>query len=437
MGKLDGMDPKLVRELLAEVGRAGQQMRTVESRITQLTSGAGLSVPATHRPAQVADAGATLVRDVNARLVLLEKKEKQKDPATGPKSMKQTAPDKQGSKSQNDKSDKANKTDKHRTPTTNTQDKPHKQNPPHPDKTDKTDAPKSDHSDPSPKAEKPEKHGTPKGDKPDPAPKLEHPIKHDSPQADKPTTHQAPKADPTPKADPAPNADSSPKADPAPKGDQPQYVQPTGDVPQGGAGGQLDTPNVDNPNDIDTTQERTRVIEVDGVRVVEVTMKPPSAEHLHWLQQNMDKIPPMDQPVVVPPDGAKPGHPHADGPIGYIQPDDPSGSGKPSAPLPPDPGRPAGAQGLTAPQGAAQPGEYVQPGAYSPYDDGARYGYYSGDSQYPSGVESADGNAYAADTSDSGPSDGDYGPDDGDVPSDVSPAPGSPSGSNPASPSGS
>ncbi|MFG1875298.1 hypothetical protein ACGFIV_10715 [Sphaerisporangium sp. NPDC049003] len=501
MGKLDGMDPKLVRDLLAEVGRAGTQMRTVESRITQLTSAAGLSVPATHRPAQVADAGDTLVKDVGARLVLLEKKEKQNDPVTGPKGMKPTAPDKQDSKAKDDKSEKGDKSDKANkdgTPTSDTQDGSHKQDAPksdkgqapkadkpdkdHTPKSDKDDAPKADKSDPSkndrdkhdtpkadkdhtpkaekdpapkadgqdkthkvesPQAEKPEKHESPKADQTDPSPKADKPDKHeapkgdtsdpspkagkpdhtpkpehsdrqDAPQADRPDKQDAnkidgsdpsptaeksdpaPKADPAPQADPAPtgdstpHADSAPPADPAPTGDSAPNGDsapkadsvPTGDqsqvVPSGGADGQLDTPNADNPNDIDTTQERTRVIDVDGVRVVEVTMKPPSAEHLHWLTQNMDKIPPLEQPVVVPPDGAAPGHPHADGPVGYIQPDDPSGSAKPSAPLAPDSGGDATEQGLAAPQAAVQPGQHVQSGVYAPGDEAARNGAYSG-----------------------------------------------------------
>jgi hypothetical protein len=119
-------------------------------------------------------------------------------------------------------------------------------------------------------------------------------------------------------------------------------------------------------------------------------MKPPSAEYLHWLQQNMDKIPPMDQPVIVPPDGAAPGHPHADGPVGYIQPNDPSGSAKPSAPLPPDPGQPAATHGLTAPQGAVQQAEHIQSGVYSPQEDAAQYGDHRDGGQY-SGGDGPDG----------------------------------------------
>ncbi|GAA3411236.1 hypothetical protein GCM10018952_19070 [Streptosporangium vulgare] len=45
MGKFEGMDPKLVRDLLSEVQRAAEQMRSVEGRVSQMMSGAGLSAP--------------------------------------------------------------------------------------------------------------------------------------------------------------------------------------------------------------------------------------------------------------------------------------------------------------------------------------------------------------------------------------------------------
>ncbi|MGV9323522.1 hypothetical protein [Streptosporangium sandarakinum] len=77
MGKFDGMDPELVRDLLSEVRQAAEQMRTVEGRVTRLMSAAGLSSQSAHRPAQVADSGEKMVRDVSARVALLEKKVKQ------------------------------------------------------------------------------------------------------------------------------------------------------------------------------------------------------------------------------------------------------------------------------------------------------------------------------------------------------------------------
>jgi hypothetical protein len=77
MGKFDGMDPKLVRDLLSEVNQASKQMRAVEGQVARLMSGAGLSSQSTHRPSQIADACEVMVRDVSARVALLEKKIKQ------------------------------------------------------------------------------------------------------------------------------------------------------------------------------------------------------------------------------------------------------------------------------------------------------------------------------------------------------------------------
>ncbi|WP_049559021.1 hypothetical protein, partial [Nonomuraea sp. SBT364] len=74
MGKFDGMDPKLVRDLLAETERATAELRRVEARVTQIMSTAGLSTQTTHRPVQVADAADRMVKDVKARLVVLEKR---------------------------------------------------------------------------------------------------------------------------------------------------------------------------------------------------------------------------------------------------------------------------------------------------------------------------------------------------------------------------
>ncbi|MFF3443457.1 hypothetical protein [Streptosporangium sp. NPDC002721] len=74
MGKFEGMDPKLVRDLLSEVQRAAERMRNVEGKVSQLMSGAGLSSQSTHRPVQIADACDVMVRDVSARVTLLEKK---------------------------------------------------------------------------------------------------------------------------------------------------------------------------------------------------------------------------------------------------------------------------------------------------------------------------------------------------------------------------
>ncbi|WP_084960827.1 hypothetical protein [Thermoactinospora rubra] len=90
MAKFDGMDPKLVRELLAEVRHAATRMRQIEGRVAQLTGAAGVAVRTTHRPSQVADACDEMVRDVTARLALLEKREDGR--ATTPPASRETPP---------------------------------------------------------------------------------------------------------------------------------------------------------------------------------------------------------------------------------------------------------------------------------------------------------------------------------------------------------
>ncbi|MFD0886206.1 hypothetical protein ACFQ08_16800 [Streptosporangium algeriense] len=77
MGKLDGMDPKLVRDLLSEVRQAAERMRTAEGRVARMMSAAGLSAQSTHRPSRVADSCDVMVRDVVSRVELLEKRVKQ------------------------------------------------------------------------------------------------------------------------------------------------------------------------------------------------------------------------------------------------------------------------------------------------------------------------------------------------------------------------
>jgi hypothetical protein len=78
MAKLDGMDPKLVREMLADLQGAAKRLDTLDARIAQLTRGAGVAVQATHHPSEVADACRGMVKDVTDRLALLEKQEKQR-----------------------------------------------------------------------------------------------------------------------------------------------------------------------------------------------------------------------------------------------------------------------------------------------------------------------------------------------------------------------
>ncbi|MFD2355134.1 hypothetical protein ACFSTC_46620 [Nonomuraea ferruginea] len=81
MGKFDGMDPQLVRELLAETKQAAVELREVEGRVSQIMSRAGLATQTTHRPVQVADSADRMVKDVSARLDLLEKRAVDESPS--------------------------------------------------------------------------------------------------------------------------------------------------------------------------------------------------------------------------------------------------------------------------------------------------------------------------------------------------------------------
>ncbi|MFD0665708.1 hypothetical protein [Thermocatellispora tengchongensis] len=178
MGKFDGMEPKLVRQMLAEVQRAATQMRTAEGKIARVLSVAGVSAPATQRPVQIADACDEMVRDVSARLQLLEKQEQQntatdvaqpkKDdrPADDPapktdQGAKTDTSDKTGASDKADKTDKTDKSDKTDTGRADT-DKTDT------DKTDKTDKSDTDKSDKSDKTEKSDADKKPDADRADP-----------------------------------------------------------------------------------------------------------------------------------------------------------------------------------------------------------------------------------------------------------------------------
>src|SRR5690606_17533474 len=84
MGKFDGMDPQLVRELLGETKRAAVELRETEARVSRVLSRAGVATQTTHRPRQVADEADRMVKDVSARLDLLEKRAAGESPSTDP-----------------------------------------------------------------------------------------------------------------------------------------------------------------------------------------------------------------------------------------------------------------------------------------------------------------------------------------------------------------
>ncbi|MBG0828323.1 hypothetical protein HS041_11160 [Planomonospora sp. ID67723] len=377
MGKFDGMDPELVRDLLSEVERAAGQMRTIEGRITRLMSENGLSAQSTHRPVQIAEACDAMVKDVSARVVLLEKKIEQKTtpapaPGTGEPATpapKAEAPERDASKPEPPKAEDLRPAvpDSGGNPRIEDQSA---DDPPKPDSGERDSAP-----DPKPDA-KPDADS--KGDE-------RSPRDGGGASGDGRSGAQDPAPDPKPDAgqerdsapetrpDPKPDADSAPEAKPDAdsKGDE----RPPRDG--GGTPGDdpLDTPEKNHPDDIDQTGElRPQVVEVDGVKVLQIPLDPPTAEEVEALLKDIENIPPMDMPTV---DGVADG---ADTRPGQVEPGDPLPSAKPESsvletaePAPGQTVQPPGTGGDTGAEGRSGTGGTAPGGSGTPEEAVARW----------------------------------------------------------------
>lgn len=282
MATLDGMDPQLVRQLLAEVRGAAELMRTTESKITGLMSRAGVPAQVTHRPSQVADSCDAMARDVSARLALLEKEEKQKTPA--PETPKADTP----------KSDQPESSRPEDAPTSEGDPKGEEKAP---KGTGEPDGPKGKDE---PKGEDEPEKSAPR-EKPDapqekPDAKREGPSGKDAPE--QPT--DPPKAD---KED-APRSDR----EDAPKREEEDAPRADKDADSRSEceerdRGRVDTPEKDHPDDTGTSDVgRPRIIDVDGVKVVQVPLDPPTAEELRDLLESLERAQPMDMPTVTVPE---------------------------------------------------------------------------------------------------------------------------------------
>ncbi|MEU4719146.1 hypothetical protein AB0G06_05900 [Nonomuraea dietziae] len=305
MGSFDGMDPTLVRDLLAEVRRAAVQMRSLESRVAQATRSAGLATPATHRPSQVADACEEMARDVTGRLALLEKKEaaprvgeqaKDISPNGTPASGETRDPAPKDSKEPRE-DDRASRTANPRE-TTPPNDPPPSSDP----------APRKDPTPPEPESKKDPAPAEPES-KRDPAPAEAESKKDPEP---------APKSESTPRdapAEPAPKTGETPEPRPAPHPDsRAEDVTSATDQPKDGdrdsrhdrgtepgTPGQdiLDTPAKDHPDDIDQSDAgKPQVVEVDGVKVLQIPLDPPTAREIADLLDDVEAIRPTDLPSV-------------------------------------------------------------------------------------------------------------------------------------------
>ncbi len=322
MAKLDGMDPKLVREMLAQVQHAAKQMDAIEARVTQLTRTAGLAVQVTHRPSQIADACSTMVKDVTARVALLEKKH---DSGIGkaPSGKDSSGKDLSGKGlSGTGLSGKDSAADGDTTRPADTASKDA-----HPKDDEKPSADKS--GDNKPKSDEAKPHDKGNDDKGQVDRSLGDGTSEDNPKGDA-------KADDAKPQDSGDSRSSGEKPDGGGGDGNPQDKsdgQPSGEKPEGAKGDEkqpagkgdspiYDTPKKDHPDDIDQTLGR-QVIDVDGVKVVSTPMNQPSAEYRAWLNEHMDQIPPVDGPTVDAASGKITGH-HPDGAPGHIAPNDPA-----------------------------------------------------------------------------------------------------------------
>jgi hypothetical protein len=443
MGKFDGMDPKLVRELLAETKRAAVELRETEARVSRILSRAGVSVQTTHRPSQLADEAAKMVKDVTARLELLEKRAAGENrsgdtrtdpPARDPK----PEGEKNGSKPETEdksKDGRGEKPDADRRP----EDKPGEKD----DKPDVDRRPdKDDARGEKPDADRrPEDDGTcqdrdkgstddkrkdtptgrdPDQDKPDVGTGEQKPDAENRPERDGPceTPREGDRGIRFPETgSPDARGDAPTGRDPygdagrpeqdgrqdAPTGRDPYGEKPEGDGrrqdvpvgrdPEGDTGRQvpderggacdaqpgtvepegerrggsppsvIDTSGVDHPDDIPTG--KAQIVEIDGVKVLQVPIDPPTAEELQNLLDNLDQVRPADMPTL-----------DATGrhgtPGSAVQ--DAGASGQDGSMHGQD-GRGHGQDNAGAGQGNAGTGQDARmPGQDSPGEDGAGYG---------------------------------------------------------------
>ncbi|MET8004084.1 hypothetical protein [Nonomuraea glycinis] len=306
MGKFDGMDPKLVRDLLGEAKRAAEELRRVEGRVGQIMTGAGLATQTTHRPAQVADAADKMVKDVTARLGVLEKRVTDRD-ATRP------TPD---------------------DPKRNDYDPPPTGDGKPDGKTGdgKPDG-KVDDGKPDGKVGDGKPDGKTGDGKPDGRVDIGTPDdkvgdgKPDGKVDDGKPDGKVEDGKPDGKVDDGKTGDGKPDGkvddgkpdgktgDGKPDGrvdigtpdDKVGDGKPDGkvddDKPDGNVcddnvrdRGITDTPAKDHPDDRDPS--RPQVVEVDGVKVIQVPIDPPTATQLDSLLKNLDKVQPIDMPQV-------------------------------------------------------------------------------------------------------------------------------------------
>ncbi|MEQ4718753.1 hypothetical protein [Nonomuraea sp. B19D2] len=313
MGKFDGMDPKLVRDLLTEVKHAATQMRAVEDRVRLAMSRAGVSTVTTHRPAQVADAADAMVKDVNVRLGVLEKRVDQPRgdvPGTGA-----------GSTQDDEPKDVRGDRDKYDNP--RAAETPPKNDDTRTDADGKTgDGARTDADGKTGDGARTDADGkTGDGARTDADGKTGDGARTD---ADGKTGDGA-KTDADGKTGDEARTDADGKTDSDGDGKTCDGAKDTGtgqDTGNGqdtGTDGRTGDQPVDQPKDDDLDSRRDRgaeadggttgtpakdhqdvskpqIVEVDGVKVLQIPIDPPTAEQLEDLLENADKVQPADMP---------------------------------------------------------------------------------------------------------------------------------------------
>lgn len=351
MGKFDGMDPQLVRELLGETKRAAVELRETEARVSRVLSRAGVATQTTHRPRQVADEADRMVKDVSARLDLLEKRAAGESPSTDPPpddkgtktpepDAKNPAPTKPDAEGRDEKPDqkkpdaRGDKPDAKPEGDGKREDKPATDGRGEKPDQNKPDAEgrgeKPDQNKPDDRAEKPDQgkpDARPEGDgerdgkcdddrngRDDGKPDAREREQPDADTGEKPDARDQGKPDPDtgekPDArDPGkPDADNGEKPDARDQGKPdadgacdraPGTEKPDAGEPRDGSAQNIaDTPRKDHPDDVDTS--KPQVIEIDGVKVLQVPIDPPTAQELEDLLESLDQVQPAEMPSVGP-----------------------------------------------------------------------------------------------------------------------------------------
>jgi hypothetical protein len=266
VGKFDGMDPESVRGLLAELKRAAKELRAAEERVNRVMGAAGLATRTTHRPTQVVESIDSMIRDVTARLALLEKREEErKGGGTG----KAPTPAAEAVRPEESRSREPRSTDPPETPP-------------------KPDEPRQD----APRDSKDSGDGKdPEADTPR-TPKEPEDSKTDAPREPKNPEADAPRGPKHPEAD----APRGPKEPEGAKAETPVREDPRRDEPPRESSRPAETSGSEKNGD---DPGRPQVVEVGGVKVLQVPLDPATADEIADLLDEAEDVRPQDLPELL------------------------------------------------------------------------------------------------------------------------------------------